>query len=1005
MEATAEGLAKAAATREALKKKKRELELIEDGPPSKKQTGAAPSAVCTHEVACPKGFDPSSITLDPERYGTLEDPQWKGKPAKEYPFVLDSFQAKAVACVERKENVLVAAHTSAGKTAIAEYAIAKAFAMGQRVFYTSPIKALSNQKFRELSEEFGDVGLMTGDVSINPNAACIVMTTEILRSMIYRGSELLRETAWIVFDEVHYMQDRERGVIWEETIIFAPKDARMVFLSATLSNATEFADWVASVHQSPCHVVYTEFRPTPLRHFAFPSGGDGLYLVMNEFGEFRDDNFQKLQKVLGKGGDGGQEGKGKRGGGGGGGKPTGASAAQDLRKIVMLIKERKLDPVIVFSFSRRECESNAMLMAKADLGALDFNTQEEKETVDAVFQSALQCLSEKDRDLRAVAHIYPLLRCGIGIHHSGLLPIIKEVVEILFQEQLIKCLFATETFAMGLNMPARTVVFTAMRKWDGQEERWMGSGEYIQMSGRAGRRGKDDRGMTIMMMNNSMDEATCKAIIKGKANPLLSSFRLSYYTLLNLMRRVEGSGASMEYVIQHSFSQFQHEKELPALEARLEEVQAAVAAIGDAGEETAAEYTRLKTRLAELESTLAAEVRKPERCLHYLRPGRLVRVVQEGVDWGWGVVVSAMREERGNAPPAAAPAYHMDTLLCCAGVVGGEPTPALLDDERGSMEVIPVPLGLLHALSTLRISIPQDLRPPEARRAVLQTLKALRGRYPGGALPLLHPVADMGIEDTGVAAAAAEREEVAAALTANPISKAERGEGEASLMAPLREKARLMAEAESLAARMRASQLTSFRDEARHRGAVLRKLGYVDGEGVVTLKGRVACEINTADELLATELMLNGTFNALDRHQLVAMVSCLVQVEKSNEQIRLKESLARPLQALQDAARRIAEVSVECRLEVKVDEYVESFWPFLMDVIYAWSKGASFAEICEMTDLFEGSIVRATRRLDELMSELERAALAVGDAGLAAKIAESRDTIRRDIMFAASLYI
>lgn len=396
------------------------------------------------------------------------------------------------------------------------------------------------------------------------------------------------------------------------------------------------------------------------------------------------------------------------------------------------------------------------------------------------------------------------------------------------------------------------------------------------------------------------------------------------------------------------------------------------------------------------------------------------------------MVVSAMREERGNAPPAAAPAYHMDTLLCCAGVVGGEPTPALLDDERGSMEVIPVPLGLLHALSTLRISIPQDLRPPEARRAVLQTLKALRGRYPGGALPLLHPVDDMGIEDTGVAAAAAEREEVAAALTANPISKvswvgggvacgklidwvgsgmvccvlvayvardvllratpipmstvdesqpsshlcppriqrkdaskppspatqAERGEGEASLMAPLREKARLMAEAESLAARMRASQLTSFRDEARHRGAVLRKLGYVDGEGVVTLKGRVACEINTADELLATELMLNGTFNALDRHQLVAMVSCLVQVEKSNEQIRLKESLARPLQALQDAARRIAEVSVECRLEVKVDEYVESFWPFLMDVIYAWSKGASFAEICEMTDLFEGSIVR-----------------------------------------------
>ncbi|KAK2080063.1 hypothetical protein QBZ16_002459 [Prototheca wickerhamii] len=199
--------------------------------------------------------------------------------------------------------------------------------------------------------------------------------------------------------------------------------------------------------------------------------------------------------------------------------------------------------------------------------------------------------------------------------------------------------------------------------------------------------------------------------------------------------------------------------------------------------------------------------------------------------------------------------------------------------------------------------------------------------------------------------------------------------------------------------------MRDFKQEARGRSAVLRRLGHLTADNVVTTKGRVACEINTADELLATELMMNGTFNALDKHQLVAMVSCLVQVEKSNEEIRLTGVLATPLRALQDAARRIAETSVECKLEVNVEDYVTSFWPYLMDVIYAWSKGASFAEICEMTDLFEGSIVRATRRLDELMGELERAALAVGDSTLAQKIDESRSTIRRDIMFAASLYI
>ena len=196
-------------------------------------------------------------------------------PAKTYPFTLDPFQQTAIGYVERNESVLVAAHTSAGKTVVAEYAIAKSLRDGQRVVYTSPIKALSNQKYRDLQEEFDDVGLMTGDITINPSATCLVMTTEILRSMLYRGSEVMREVAWVIYDEVHYMRDKERGVVWEESIILLPHKVRFVFLSATIPNARQFVSWIAKIHHQPCHVVYTNYRPTPLQHYIFPQGGMG----------------------------------------------------------------------------------------------------------------------------------------------------------------------------------------------------------------------------------------------------------------------------------------------------------------------------------------------------------------------------------------------------------------------------------------------------------------------------------------------------------------------------------------------------------------------------------------------------------------------------------------------------------------------------------------------------------------------------------------------------------
>jgi ATP-dependent RNA helicase DOB1 len=326
---------------------------------------------------------------------------------------------------------------------------------------------------------------MTGDITINPAATCLVMTTEILRSMLYRGSELMREVAWVIYDEVHYMRDSERGVVWEESIILLPHRVRFVFLSATIPNAAQFADWICEIHHQPCHVVYTNYRPVPLQHYIFPQGGDGLHLVVDERGKFREANFQKAMATLQSGNVDVAAGEAMLSSGnskkrprtpGGGGKKGGQFA--DLHRIVKLIMDRNLNPVIVFSFSKKDCEKYALALNRED-----YTDDVEKDLISQVYTNAIESLGEDDQKLPQVQALLPLLKRGIGIHHGGLLPILKEIVEILFSEGLIKALFATETFSIGINMPAKTVVFTNTRKWDGKDFRWVTSGEYIQMSG------------------------------------------------------------------------------------------------------------------------------------------------------------------------------------------------------------------------------------------------------------------------------------------------------------------------------------------------------------------------------------------------------------------------------------------------------------------------------------------------------------------------------------------
>lgn len=710
-------------------------------------TGDASKIVVSHQVRHQVAIPPNYPYVPISQHKPPAD------PAKTWPFQLDPFQQVAVYSIQREESVLVSAHTSAGKTVVAEYAIAQSLKNNQRVIYTSPIKALSNQKYREFAAEFGDVGLMTGDVTINPTATCLVMTTEILRSMLYRGSEIMREVAWVVFDEIHYMRDQNRGVVWEETIILLPDKVRYVFLSATIPNAMQFAEWVTKMHNQPCHVVYTDFRPTPLQHYFFPSGAEGIHLVVDEKGVFREENFQKaMSAIADKKGDDPADALAKRKGKGKGKSLNkgGTKGPSDIFKIVRMVMLKSYNPVIVFSFSKRECEANALQLSK-----LSFNDDSEKEMVSKVFNSAIEMLSEEDRALPQIQHLLPLLRRGVGVHHSGLLPILKETIEILFQEGLIKVLFATETFSIGLNMPAKTVVFTSVRKFDGKTQRWVTPSEFIQMSGRAGRRGLDERGIVIMMVGEEMDPAVAKEIVRGEQDRLNSAFHLGYNMILNLMR-VEG--ISPEFMLERCFKQFQNTGSISGLEKEIHELEEKRANMSIPDEGTIREYYDLRKQLDEFAENVQSVISHPNYALPFIQPGRLVRVKDKDQDFGWGIVVKySQRKPPKNSTEEIPPnkSAIVDVLInIAAGPSIGTKTfqdlppgvrPAK-EGEKFRMEVVPVALSCIHAIAHVRIFLPMDLTSADSRNGVKKALDEVHKRFPDG-IALLDPIENMGIQD------------------------------------------------------------------------------------------------------------------------------------------------------------------------------------------------------------------------------------------------------------------
>ena len=431
----------------------------------------------------------------------------------EFPFELDEFQKDACSCIDNGESVVVCAPTGAGKTVIAQHAIHRALEQGLRVFYTTPLKALSNQKYYDFGEKYGSdkVGLLTGDTSINRNAQIVVMTTEVFRNMLYGTNfgavaDNMKDVRYVVLDEVHYMNDEQRGTVWEESIIYCPTNVQIIALSATVANAQELTDWINTVH-SKTELVDTDFRPVPLRFFYFDSSQPNKLLpLLTPSGQLNKKIKPEKRDFH----------RGKR-----------KSPKSPVADVVRNLAQNDMLPAIYFTFSRKKCDEQMERCASLDLVSREEQAQI-KQFIDEYIAEYPHLYNNKHLDY---------LMCGVASHHAGLLPAWKNLVEKLFQKGLIKVVFATETLAAGINMPARTTIISSTSKRTDSGHRMLTASEFLQMSGRAGRRGMDEVGYVVIVGTQFQTPEEVAELVLSDANPLESRFAPGYSMVLNLLQR------------------------------------------------------------------------------------------------------------------------------------------------------------------------------------------------------------------------------------------------------------------------------------------------------------------------------------------------------------------------------------------------------------------------------------------------------------------------------------
>ena len=547
-------------------------------------------------------------------------------------FTLDPFQLAGCRALEEGRSVLVAAPTGAGKTIVGEFAVHLAMRGPEegrypaKAFYTTPMKALSNQKFRELVEVYGadDVGLLTGDTNINGNARVVVMTTEVLRNMLYADSPALKGLRYVVMDEVHYLADRFRGAVWEEVIIHLPPAVRLVSLSATVSNAEEFGDWLDTV-RGDTEVIVSETRPVPLEQHVLVRG-DLLPLFDDRAGiataqvnqelmrirSFKGPTFESNRRAqsMNSARQQGYEASRRRPQKGGT-RPVRSANVQRIERldrpdVVELLDRANLLPAIFFIFSRAGCDGAVQQLRRS---GVRLTTHEERLEIRAVIEERTRTLLDEDLAVLGFWDWSENLQRGVAAHHAGLLPAFKEVVEELFRRKLVKVVFATETLALGINMPARTVVLEKLEKFNGEARVAITSGEYTQLTGRAGRRGIDVEGHAVIQWTEGLDPQAVAALASRRTYPLNSSFRPTYNMAVNLIDQF-GRGRARE-ILESSFAQFQADRAVVGLAREVREQEQSLAGYAksmscDRGDFV--EYSRIRRELSDLEKTNRKDV-------------------------------------------------------------------------------------------------------------------------------------------------------------------------------------------------------------------------------------------------------------------------------------------------------------------------------------------------------------------------------------------------------------
>nr|POE89814.1 putative atp-dependent rna helicase [Quercus suber] len=993
--------------------------------------------------------------------------------ARTWPFELDTFQKEAVYHLENGDSVFVAAHTSAGKTVVAEYAIALAAKHMTKAIYTSPIKALSNQKFRDFRTTFDDVGILTGDVQIRPEASCLIMTTEILRSMLYRGADLIRDVEFVIFDEVHYVNDQERGVVWEEVIIMLPEHVTLICLSATVPNTYEFASWVGRTKKKDIYVISTPKRPVPLEHYLWVDKADQPEKKMikivdanknflekgwkdaNDAISGRDKAIAAEQKAKEKEEAAAAAGRGNRGGRGGpsngrgqpgrggpqrggtrGGPQRGGrgqpatrghgniartgrgggrtSAAQDRNLWVHLVQHlRKMEllPCCIFVFSKKRCEQNADALSN-----LDFCTASEKSAVHMILEKSLARLKPDDRQLPQIRRMRELLSKGIAVHHGGLLPIVKECVEILFAKTLVKVLFATETFAMGLNLPTRTVVFSGFRKFDNKDFRDLLPGEYTQMAGRAGRRGLDPVGSVIIVAPGA-DEAPpagrLRHMMLGEPTKLRSQFRLTYNMILNLLR-VEA--LKIEEMIKRSFSENATQALVPEQEKQIMLSEADLAKVKrdscstcdkdiDACQQASEEYQRLTSQLhlAMLATPQGRRMFQPKRLIVFKGKNDIRTagvLLRDGVSRGAANSVQVLeivyRSNRKRQDADFLP--YLQRMR--RRFVDLPQT-----DAEMQMRLMYIPLDNVDALTSTQLQIDVNgvlKRDQEAwakAKALLLSICQSWTASIWNEMDYHKYLKEMSIrglldERNKVASEAQDKECIHCPDFPKHFAMAHDQWVIKDKIAGIRQ--------------LMSDQNLQLLPDYEQRINVLKDLGFIDDNSRVELKGKVACEIHSADELVLTELVLENVLADYEPQEIVALLSSFVFQEKTESVPNMTPALEKGQETIVKISEKVNHYQTLHQVILSSDDsndFVSRPRFGLVEVVYEWARGMPFSRITDLTDVLEGTIVRVITRLDETCREVKNAARIIGDPTLFTKMQTCQELIKRDITATASLYM